>query len=172
MNRAQKEEAVQALHQTFQDNEMIVVTHYSGLSMAEITDLRHKMREAGASFKVTKNRLAQRALKGTRYEQLSEMFAGPTAIATSTDPVAPAKVAYNFAKENEKLVLIGGALGDTLLDVKDVEKLAKLPSLDEVRAQLVALISTPATRMATLSQAPASQLARVIQAYADKGGAA
>lgn len=169
MNRAQKAEAVEALHQTFQDNEIVVITHYSGLTVAEITDLRQKMRAEGASFKVTKNRLAQRAIEGTRFEQLKDNFTGPTAVATSSDPVAAAKVAYNFAKDNEKLVILCGALGETLLDKAGVEALAKLPSLDEVRAKLVALISTPATRIATVSQAPASQLARVIRAYADKG---
>jgi len=169
VDRAQKEKAVAALAVAFEECETVVVTHYKGLTVAEITELRQQMSEAGASFRVTKNTLALRALNGTRYEQLSGMFAGPTAMATSQDPVAAAKVVHNFAKDNDKLIIIGGAMGDILLDVAGVEALAKMPSLDESRAKLVGILSTPATRVATVLQAPASALARVTAAYAEKG---
>ncbi len=173
MEHAQKVEAVKVLHQMFQDNELVVVTQYSsqangGLTMKELDVLRSDMRPEGATFKIIKNRLAKRALQGTRYEALADMLKGPVAVAVSKDPVAAAKVTYNFAKTNSKIEIIGGALGDTLLDAKGVEALAKLPSLDEVRGKLVALIQTPATRIATIAQAPASQLARVTKAYAEK----
>lgn len=169
MDRAQKEKAVAALAVAFEECETVVVTHYKGLTVSEITELRQQMSEAGASFKVTKNTLAQRALNGTQYEQLSGMFAGPTAMATSQDPVAAAKVVHKFAKDNDKLIIIGGAMGDTLLDAAGVEALAKMPSLDESRAKLVGVLAAPATRVATVLQAPASALARVTSAYADKG---
>ena len=169
MNRAQKVEEVDVLHKTFEETESVVITHYSGLTVDQITDLRVKMRANGANLKVAKNRLAQRALKGTRYEGLAELLKGPVALATSQDAVAAAKVAYEFSKGNDKLVILGGALGDKMLDVSGIEALAKLPSLDEIRAKLLALFQTPATRIATVLQAPASQLARVTDAYAKKG---
>lgn len=169
MNRAQKKQAVADLHQMFEESELVVVTHYSGLTVAEISELRAKMRENGANFKVTKNTLAKIALDGTRFAAMSDLFTGPTGMAVSQDPVAAAKTAYEFAKENEKLVIMGGALGETILDAKAVEALAKLPSLDELRSKLVGLLVAPATRVATVLQAPASQLARVTAAYAEKG---
>lgn len=169
MDRAQKEKAVADLQDLFENSGLVVLTHYSGLTVAEMSDLRSKMRETGASFKVTKNTLAKRALGGTQFEGLNDMFKGPTGMAVSQDPVAAAKVAYEFSKENDKLVILGGSLGDQILDVNAVQELAKLPSLDEIRAKLVGMLSTPATRIATVLQAPASQLARVTQAYADKG---
>lgn len=169
MERAQKVEAVAKLNRTFEGKELVVVTHYKGLTVAEISDLRGKMREEGASFKVTKNRLAQRALEGTKFEGIVDLMKGPTALAISEDPVAAARVAYDFAKGNDKLVIIGGVMGDTVLDIEGVETLAKLPSLDGVRGQLVGLLTAPAQRIATVVQAPAAQLARVTQAYADKG---
>jgi len=169
VDRTQKEQAVAELNETFTQSGLVVVTHYKGMTVAEMTDLRAKMREENATVKVTKNRLAQRALEGTGYEGLSEMFSGPTAVAVSEDPISAAKVAYNYAKDNEKLVILGGAMGDTILDQKGVEALAKLPSLDEVRGKLVAMLSTPATRIATVSGAPATQIARVLKAYAEKG---
>ncbi|MGP1396332.1 MAG: 50S ribosomal protein L10 [Inquilinaceae bacterium] len=172
MNRTQKEEKIAAMHQLFQDAEMVVVTHQNGLTVAESTELRQKMIAAGASFRVTKNRLAKIALKGTRYENLTDLFNGPTAVALSQDAVAGAKTAVEFAKSNEKLVIIGGGLGDKALDASAVQALAKLPSLDELRASLVAMIQTPATRMAGVLQAPAGQLARVVAAYARKDEAA
>lgn len=172
MDRGQKEELVASMHQTFEDSAMIVVTHYSGLTVAEMGDLRTQMREAGASFKVTKNRLTRRAIEGTTYSPLSDMFTGPTAIAYSDDPVAAAKVAVKFAKSNEKLIVLGGALGENLLDVAGVKALASLPSLDECRAKIVGMISTPATRIAGILQAPGGQIARVISAKAALGEAA
>jgi large subunit ribosomal protein L10 len=151
---------------------VVLVAHYKGLTVAEITDLRGKMRQSGAGFKVTKNKLTQLALKSTPFEQLSKMFVGPTAIAYSSDPVAVAKVLAEFAKANEKLVLLGGAFGERLLDAKDVMALSKMPSLDELRAKIVALIQTPARRIATIVQAPAGQIARVIGAHSRKDGEA
>lgn len=172
MDRAQKVEAVAELHKTFQEVGSVIVTQYSGLTVSQITELRGKMSENGANLKVAKNRLAQRALKGTQYEGISELFTGPVAIATSTDPVAAAKVVCEFSKGNDSLVVIGGALGEKVLDASGVIALSKLPSLDEIRATLVAMVQTPGTRIATIAQAPASQLARVTNAYAEKGGAA
>ncbi len=164
MDRAEKESMVASLHQTFEDASIVVVTHYSGLTVAEMGKLRDQMREAGAVFKVTKNRLTRRALEGTKYQPLNEMFTGPTAIAYSEDPVAAAKAAVNFSKTNDKLIVLGGALGDEQLDVNAVKSLASLPSLNELRAKIVAMISTPATRIAVVLQAPAGQVARVLGA--------
>ena len=164
MNRAEKESMVASLHQTFEDASIVVVTHYSGLTVAEMGELRDQMREAGAVFKVTKNRLTRRALEGTKYQPLEEMFTGPTAIAYSEDPVAAAKAAVNFSKTNNKLIVLGGALGDEQLDVNAVKSLASLPSLEELRAKIVGMISTPATRIAVVLQAPAGQIARVLGA--------
>ena len=164
MDRAEKESRVASLHQTFEDVSIVVVTHYSGLTVAEMGELRDQMREAGAVFKVTKNRLTRRALEGTKYQSLEEMFTGPTAIAYSEDPVAAAKAAVNFSKTNNKLIVLGGALGDEQLDVNAVKSLASLPSLEELRAKIVGMISTPATRIAVVLQAPAGQVARVLGA--------
>ena len=172
MDRGQKEELVASMHQTFEDSAMVVVTHYSGLTVAELGVLRREMRAAGASFKVTKNRLTRRAIEGTKYSPLSHMFTGPTAIAYSDDPVAPARVAVKFAKSNDKLVVIGGALGDEILDVAGIKALASLPSLDELRAKIVGMISTPATRIVGILQAPGGQVARVISVKASQGEAA
>lgn len=169
MDRVQKEELVSSLHTTFEEASIVVVTHYSGLTVAEMVSLRDQMRAAGASFKVTKNRLTRRALEGTKFEGLSDMFTGPTAIAYSDDPVAAAKVSVNFAKENEKLIVLGGALGADQLDVAGVKALATLPSLDELRGKIVGMISTPATRIAGVLQAPAGQVARVIGAHSQQG---
>lgn len=144
----------------------MVVTHYSGLTVAEITDLRDKMREAGASFKVTKNRLTRLALAGTKYEGLSDLFTGPTAIALSDDPVAAAKVATSFAKDNDKLVILGGALGEEVFDAPGVKALADTPSLDESRAKIIGLLTTPAANIVGILQAPGGQVARVIGAHA------
>lgn len=169
MDRAQKAEAVQGLNETFSATESVVVTQNMGLTATQTSELRVRMRQAGVDFKVSKNRLVLRAIKGTRYEGIGPMLKGPVGIATSKDPVAAAKVAATFAKDNEKLVIVGGAIGDKLLDFAGVDALSKLPSLNEIRATLVAMLQTPATRLAVLSQAPASQLARVLKAYADKG---
>ena len=172
MDRAEKEDVVTSLHKTFEDSSIVVVTHYSGMTVAELSDLRMQMRDAGASFKVTKNRLTLRALEGTKYQPLDKLFTGPTAIAYSDDPVAAAKVAVKFAKKNDKLIVLGGALGKDLLDVNGVKALASLPSLDECRAKIVGMISTPATRIAGILQAPGGQIARVIGAKAAQGEAA
>ena len=172
MNRDQKEQVVSALHDVFNSVNLVVVTHYSGLTVAEATDLRRRMKDAGASFRVTKNRLVKRALEGTQYSSMSEMFSGPAAIAVSEDPVAAAKVAVAYSKENEKLVVVGGALGQDLLDPAGVKALAELPSLDELRAKLVGVIQAPATKVAGVLQAPAGQLARVVSAYGAKEDAA
>lgn len=172
MDRAQKEAKVTSLHDAFQSAVLVVVAHQNGLSVAESTDLRREMHKAGATFRVTKNRLARIALEGTRYEGLADLFTGPTAVAFSEDPVAAAKVAVDYARKNERLIVIGGSLGDQKLDTAGVEALAKLPSLDELRARLVGLIQTPATRVAGVLQAPAGQLARVFGAYARKDEAA
>lgn len=172
MDRAQKQELVASLSGVFSTTSVVVVAHYSGLTVAEMTSLRSKMREAGASFKVTKNRLAKLALKGTQSEALADFLTGPTAIGYSDDPVAAPKVLVNFAKSNEKLIILGGMMGETTLNPDRVKALAELPSLDELRAKLVGMIQTPATRIAGVLQAPAGQLARVMGAYAAKSEAA
>ncbi len=171
MDRAQKKELVAWLHEAFAGTSIVVVTHYKGLSVADMTELRRRMNVAGASFKVTKNRLTRLALAGTAFEGLAEHFTGPTAIAYSQDPVAAAKIAVEFSKTNDKLVILGGALGTQVLNVDGVKALATLPSLDELRAKLVGMIQTPATRIAGVTQAPAGQLARLLKAKADKDAA-
>ena len=170
MDRAQKQKLVDSLHGTLMQTELVVVTQQVGMTVAEVTTLRRQMREAGAGFKVTKNRLARRALEGTKFAQLAPLFKGPTAVAYSTDPVAAAKVAVNYANANEKLSIVGGAMGSLLLDSKGIKALATLPSLNELRGKLVGLLQTPATRVAQVLQAPAAQLARVMGAYARKVG--
>ncbi|HEV7372913.1 50S ribosomal protein L10 [Arenibaculum sp.] len=172
MDRTQKEQTVAALHAALADAGLVVIAHQTGLTVAEVTDLRRKMRAAGASFKVTKNRLARIALKGTQFEKLDGLFKGPTTVAYSADPVAAAKVATDFAKGNEKFKILGGSLGTQLLDENGIKALASLPSLDELRAKLVGLIQTPATRIAGVLQAPGGQVARVLAAYAKKDEAA
>ena len=147
---------------------MVVVTRNLGLTVAQSTALRIKMRDAGASYKVAKNRLALIALEGTAYAPISNLLTGPTALATSTDPVAAAKVAVDFAKTNDRFEIVGGAMGDTILDVNGVKALAELPSLDELRARIVGLIQAPATKIAQVVNAPAAKLARVFGAYGAK----
>jgi large subunit ribosomal protein L10 len=146
---------------------MVVVTRNDGMTVADVTELRRRMRAAGASFKVAKNRLALLALDGTRFDGLKPLMKGPTAISWSSDPVAVAKAAVDFAKTNDKFVLVGGALGSQVLDASGVKALSELPSLDSLRAKLLGLIAAPATRIAGVLQAPAGQLARVFAAYAD-----
>jgi large subunit ribosomal protein L10 len=171
VDRGEKENLVASLHATFSETAVVVVSHYAGLTVAEMGDLRRKMREAGAALKVAKNRLACRALPGTPYEGLSALFKGPTAIAYARDPVATAKVAVAFAKTNPKLVLLGGGLGRQVLDADGVRALAALPSLDELRGRLIGLVNAPATRIAGVLQAPAGQVARVLAAYAEGAAA-
>jgi large subunit ribosomal protein L10 len=163
---------VSTLNQVFSSTSVVVVAHYSGLTVAQMTTLRGRMKDAGASLKVAKNRLVKIALKGTNAEHISDLFQGPTVIAYSDDPVAAPRIAAEFAKTNDKFVVLGGAMGATNLDAKGVEALATLPSLDELRARLVGMINTPATRIAGVLQAPAGQLARVFGAYAKKDEAA
>lgn len=172
MDRTEKAAAIAALHRTLQETQLVVVTHQLGLTVAEVTVLRGKMRAAGAGFKVTKNRLARIALKGTQFEGIDDLFRGPTAIAFSRDPVAAAKVVADFAKSNDKLQIIGAGLGKQVLNVEGVKALATLPSLDQLRAQLLGLLTTPATRIAGVLQAPGGQIARVLSAYAKKDEAA
>ena len=167
MERAQKQKLVETLHQVLADTTCVVVTHQSGLSVAEVTQLRRQVRSAGAGYRVTKNRLARRALAGTAFEPLSPLFTGPTAIAFSRDPVAAAKVVVEYANRNNKLTIIGGGLAGRQIDAAEVKELALLPSLDILRARLVGLIQTPATRLAGVLQAPAGQIARVVFAHAE-----
>lgn len=171
MDRAEKAELVAELNKVLSETSVVVVTLNKGLTVAQATELRVKMREAGASYKVAKNRLARLALDGTTYTSISDLLVGPTALATSLDPVAAAKVAVEFAKKNEKFEIVGGAMGDTVLDVNGVKALAELPSLDELRAKIVGLINAPATKVAQLANAPASKLARVFAAYGDSQAA-
>ncbi len=160
------------MNQVFSDAGAVVVAHYAGLSVADMTAFRAKMRDAGAGVKVAKNRLAKLALKGTDAETIADLLKGPTVIAYSKDPVAAPKAATDFAKANDKLVILGGSLGRTSLNPEGIKALASLPSLDELRGKLVGLISSPATRVAQVVAAPAAQVARVIGAYANKSEAA
>ena len=171
VNRSEKAEAIVELNQIFKDANLMVVTRQTGLTVQEVTDLRRKVRAAGASYKVAKNRLTLRALEGTPFTALGALFKGPTAIAYSKDPVAAAKVIAAFAKDNEKLTIVGGALGENTLDVAGVQALATLPSLDALRGKIIGLLQAPATKVAVVLAAPAGQLARVIGAYAAKDAA-
>ncbi|SDD07507.1 LSU ribosomal protein L10P [Sphingomonas sp. YR710] len=168
MDRAQKAELVADLKSSFSKTSVVIITRNLGLTVAQSTVLRTKMREAGASYKVSKNKLARIAVEGTTYSSLHDLLVGPTALSTSVDPVAPAKVIVDFAKTNDKLEIVGGAMGDTVLDVAGVKALAELPSLDELRAKIVGLVQAPATKIVQIVQAPAGQLARVLAAYAAK----
>jgi large subunit ribosomal protein L10 len=170
MDRAHKAESIEILKGVFEAAGAVIVTHNKGLSVAELSDLRGRLRKEGASFKVVKNRLAQKALNGAG-DAAGALFKGPVGIAYAADPVTAAKVATQYAKDNEKFVVVGGFMGETVLDAKGVDALAKLPSLDQLRAKLVGLIQAPATRIAGVVQAPAAQLARVISAYAAKDAA-
>lgn len=172
VDRAEKREFVTWLNGTFSESGSVVVAHYTGLTVSQMSDLRSKMREAGGSVKVAKNRLAKIALQGTEAEGISELFTGQTVIAYAEDPISAPKVAVEFAKANDKLVILGGAMGATTLDAEGVKSLASLPSLDELRAKLVGMIQTPAQRIAVLTSAPAGQIARVIGAHARKNEAA
>jgi large subunit ribosomal protein L10 len=171
MDRAQKAEAVAELNRTFSEVGVVVVTRNLGLTVAQSTTLRNKMRDVGASYKVSKNKLAKIALEGTDYAGLTDLLTGPTALATSADPVAAAKAAVDFAKTNDKFEIVGGAMGSQMLDAEGVKALASLPSLDELRAKIVGLIVAPATKIATITQAPGAQIARVLAAYAEKEAA-
>ncbi|MFM5915544.1 50S ribosomal protein L10 [Chakrabartia godavariana] len=171
MDRAQKADAVAELKSVFNEVGVVVVTRNLGLTVAQSTALRTKMREAGASYKVAKNRLAKLASQDTDYAGISDLLTGPTALATSIDPVAAAKIVVEFAKTNDKLEIVGGSMGSQVLDADGVKALASLPSLDELRAKLVGLVQAPATKVVQIVQAPAGQLARVFGAYAAKDAA-
>ncbi|QIB32384.1 50S ribosomal protein L10 [Ancylobacter pratisalsi] len=172
MDRAQKEELVASLGEVFKTTSVVVVAHYSGLTVAQLSALRRQMRAAGATVKVAKNRLAKIALEGSDVAHVGSLLKGPTIIAYSSDPVAAPKIAVDFAKANDKFVILGGAFGKTALDVDGVKALATMPSLDELRAKLVGLIQAPATKIAQLTTAPAAKLARVFGAYAKENEAA
>ena len=170
MDRSQKAESVAALNAVFNEVGLVVVTRNLGLTVAQSTTLRSKMRDAGATYKVSKNRLAKIALKDTRYEGLDEFFIGPIALAWSHDPVAAAKAAVAYANRNNKLTIVGGGLQGQLLDEAAVKALATLPSLDELRGRIIGLLNAPATKLAVLLQTPGGQLARVLAAYSEKSG--
>lgn len=168
MDRAEKAQAVEELKGIFASAGVVVLGHYAGLTVAEMTALRRRLRAEGASLKVVKNRLAKIALDGHPAAEGASMFTGPTAIAYSADPISATKVAVAYAKEKDKFVLIGGLMGKTVLDEKGVQALATLPSIDELRGKIIGLIQAPATKVAGILQAPAGQLARVLNAYATK----
>jgi large subunit ribosomal protein L10 len=172
VDRAEKTELVETLKAVFQAANVVVVAHYSGLTVAQMQTLRRQMKQAGATVKVAKNRLAKIALDGTDVASIAPLLKGPTLIAYSGDPVAAPKVAVDFAKGHERFVILGGAMGKTPLNPDGVKALAALPSLDELRARLVGLIQAPATKIAQVVTAPAAKVARVVQAYATKGEAA
>jgi large subunit ribosomal protein L10 len=172
VDRAAKRELVSTLNDVFKDTGVVVVAHYKGLAVADMQKLRREMKQAGAAVKVAKNRLAKIALEGTDVASIAPLMKGPTLIAYSSDPVAASKVAINFAKGNDKFVILGGAMGRTALDPDGVKALAALPSLDELRARIVGLVKAPATKVAQLANAPAAKLARVFGAYAKRDEAA
>ena len=171
MDRSQKADLVDQLKHVLSETSVVVVTRNHGLTVDQSTDLRNKMRDAGAQFKVAKNRIALIALEDTRYKPIGDLLKGPTALATSGDPVAAAKVAVDFAKTNDKFEIVGGAMGDTVLDVNGIKALAALPSLDELRATIIGTIQAPASKIARTVAEPGAQLARIFQAYSAKEAA-
>jgi large subunit ribosomal protein L10 len=171
VDRAAKRELVGTLNDVFKTSGVVVVAHYAGLTVADMQKLRKQMKQVGGHVKVTKNRLAKIALEGTDAATISALLKGPTLLAYSTDPVSAPKVAVDFAKANDKLVILGGAMGSTSLDATGIKALATLPSLDELRGTLIGLLQAPATKIAQLSTAPAAKLARVFGAYANKDAA-
>lgn len=168
MDRSEKEQLVSSLRQDLEESSLVIVAQQTGLTVAQVSDLRRQMREAGAHYKVAKNTLARLAVAGTENEPMTSFLSGPTALAYSKDPVAAAKVTIQFANTNDKFKVVGGLLDGRVLNAKDVETLSKLPSLDQLRAKIIGILSTPATRVAGVLQAPAGQLARVFSAYAKK----
>ena len=172
MDRAAKSELVTTLHGVFKDTGVVVVAHNTGMVAAQSADFRSKVKAAGGTVKVAKNKLAQLALKETDAEPLSKLLTGPTILAFSKDPIAAAKAAVAYAKGNDKLVILGGAMGKTILDANGVKALAELPSLDELRAKIIGLLNAPATKIARTIKEPGAKLARVIQAKASKDEAA
>jgi len=172
VERAEKQALITTLNEALQGAGVVVVAHYAGLTVAKMGALRARMKADGASVKVAKNRLVKLALQGTDLEHMSDLFKGQTVLAYSADPVAAAKIAVEFAKQNDQYVILGGGMGKTKLDPEGVKALASLPSLDELRARLLGMITTPATRIAQVVNAPAGQLARVFKAYSEKDQAA
>lgn len=172
MDRAAKRELVDNLHGVFKDTGLVVVSHYSGLSVAQMTQYRQQVKAAGGKVKVAKNRLAKIALKDTDYDGIADLFTGPTVLAFSKDPIAAAKVSVDFSKKHENLVVLGGSMGKNVLNADGVKALAALPSLDELRAKLIGLLTAPATKIARTVKEPGAKLARVIQAKASQGEAA
>ena len=172
MDRAAKEELVANLHGVFKDTSAVVVAHYAGMTVAQMTDYRQRMKEAGGRVKVAKNRLVKLAVQDTAVEGIKDLFSGPTCVAYADDPISAAKVAVNYSKENENLVILGGTMGETVLDVDAVKALAALPSLDELRAKLIGLLTAPATKIVRTVKEPSAKLARVLQAKATQGEAA
>ncbi len=168
MDRAGKKELIDELHTSLKDTGTIVVAHYAGMTVAHMTEFRKRVKEAGGSVKVTKNRLAKLALKDTDAAGIIELFKGPTVVAFSKDPVTAARIAVKYSKDNDKLVILGGTMGKNVLDLAAVKALAELPSLDELRAKLIGLLNAPATKIARTIAEPGAQLARVIQAKASK----
>lgn len=168
MTRAEKQEEIKNLNTRMDESEIIVLAQNTGLDAKSITELRLEMRKEGVGFKVVKNTLARLAAKGTSGEKIIDLFAGPVTMATSKDPVAAAKVAYNFAKKNDKLVILGGVYGDMVLDVEAVKQLASLPSLDELRSTIIGLLQAPAQKIAQITQTPAQLMVGVTKAYAEK----
>ena len=160
MNREEKAQLLSELNELFNNSEVVVVSHYKGLTVAEVSELRNNVRKAGAGFKVTKNRITRLALKGTKFEGLADLFTGPTAIAFANDPISACKACVEFAKTNEKLLIVGGAMGTGVISIDEIKKLASIPSMDELRAKIIGLL-----------QAPAAQLARVTKAYSEKEAA-
>ena len=172
MDRTQKAEVIGELNDKFGKAGVVVVARYQGMTVADMTKLRSQMRAVGASFKISKNRLAKRAAEGTMAKPMQDLLKGPTGIAVSADPIAAPKAAFEYAKTNDKFVILGGVVGNQFLDKKGIEALASLPSLNELRARLAGMLKQPATKVASVLQAPAGQLARVIGAHAKKGEAA
>tara|TARA_B100000989_G_scaffold239327_1_gene186219 strand:+ start:2020 stop:2529 length:510 start_codon:yes stop_codon:yes gene_type:complete len=168
MNRAEKVNFVSEFSNLLSNTNFVLVTQYKGLSVEEISSLRKQAREKNTSFKVTKNSLAKRALKNTNYEKLEQLFIGPTAVAFSEDPVSAAKVLYDFSKDNEKLKIIGGAMGTKELDIDEIKKLASLPSMETIRANLVGLISSPLSNIVSLLNEPSSKIVRLINSKQQK----
>jgi large subunit ribosomal protein L10 len=164
VDRAEKRNLVSTLNEAWKETGVIVVAHYTGMTVSQMTDFRKRVKEAGGKVKVAKNRLAKLALKGTDAEAVSELLTGPTCLAYSEDPIAAARVSVKYARENTKLVILGGAMGKTLLDTQGVKALAELPTLDELRATLISLVQAPATKIARILKEPGSKLARVLQA--------
>ena len=168
MTREKKQSEIADLKARMEGSEIIVLTQNTGLNAKSITELRLEMRKNEVGFKIVKNTLARIAAKGNNAEKIIDMFAGPVGMATSQDPVAAAKVANEFAKKNDKLVILGGIYGDMILDEAGVKQLASLPSLDELRSMIIGLIQGPAQKIAQITQIPAQQLVGVTKAYSEK----